>query len=813
VRKTRNTKTILLFLLTCILLTGTACAATIDVGSGYTYTTPGAGLAAASSGDRVHVHAGTYTISSALLVPSGVTFYGDGYANTILKMSSPTALSTDSNPAIVYINGKSNVEVYGFTFHGNGGSLAVMHDINNDYRNYCSGIKIKSSSGTTIHDCYFTLTYGDSIRSGSGNSDTYIYNCQMLTPGHDGVNMYYGSDWRMSNCIVNTFINAGMRMEGVNGAEVDHCTFYSDTDSGSGGVEMLREVGTGINIHHNVFRNMHNSNGVGIFTYSASSGNAVIANNIFYDCPGGYITCSGITYTDTGNQKGASSSTDWTAAGYGYNPAGVVSGGSSGDTDSGTSSDPVYNGSVLPTLTTPTAGLSLTSTNGNVTFGWSDVNSTSYRIWVSPNSGFSSFVHNTTSSTSGISLAIAPGTYYWKLSARNDSGGTWTSNTSSQSFTVTSNVESLTGIYGLIYETNTDNVIPGAVAKLTNESWSSTAVVGEDGYYRFQVPKNTGVYYLEVTATDYLSSGSLPINMSAEFYQEDVALVRSPTYFAPHYVRFVVTDYTLTERYEAHVGVYKGDLLLHNDTTGSDGAVTYKLDEEQSYTIVTTCVNGTTTDIITPTDSVYYIIVPSSTVNALPTSFYSCVDINVTKAEISSTQAYINITYNDTEVATTSLKFTVGKYSNNGTFVAVNESQVYNETWINAHNGVINESFIVSDFMGQDYAVRVDITHDTFGTVSKWHAVSFVGSHIPFTGKMLAYFGVFLLFIVALQFGPMEHATGAILLCGFFWLLYFVGMFTGFGENMTDLMRNGGILATVIAISAYLVSRKREEGI
>lgn len=806
----RAFKLISVSVLIFILFSGGAYAKTIDVGSGYTYSNIASGLSAATAGDYVHVHPGTYTISSSLIVPSGVTLYGDGYNTTTILAADPLDFYSDSNPAMIYLNGKSDVTIYGFTFNGGGGSLSEMHEINNDYRDYCSAIKTRTSTDVTIHDCYFTLTYGDSIRSSGDNENVYVYNCIFNTPGHDGLSMYYGTNWRMSNCIVNTFINAGMRFENVEGAEIDHCTFYSDTSSGSGGVEGLRAMGSNIRVHHNLFRNMNNKNGDGIFFYSPSSGSVNISYNVMYDIPGTYIGTN-FAYTGSGNILGASPESEsyWVGLGYGYNAAGV-SGGTSTPTK-------VYDGDPTVTLTSPNNGASIPTANGNVSFSWSNVNSTSYRILVATDSGFTSIVHNKTTSSAAISLALNTSTtYYWKVSAYNDVGATWTAYTSSRSFTTTGDSASPAGVYGIVYKTSTTSPIQGAVVTFYNDSWSGTTVTGEDGRYTFSVYE-VGTYYISASATDYQSSLQIPVNVTtATYIERNIALVESPSYFAPHNVKFIITDNLLRERYNANVTVYKDTdtSYIAQKETGTDGSVTFDLDEKTRYRIETVYGTYTQIDYIMPSETMYYIIIDESASSYVPRNMYDFVSVNVTKAKINATAAYINVTYTDLNInMTNSLTVTLGQHDVNGTYIPTGSNQTFTGAEIIAANGNVTASFIVYDYIGQSYTEKIDIDHDTLGVFTKWHADVFEGSNLPFDGKILAYFGVFILFIVAMQFGRAEHATGAILLCGMFWFMYFASVFKGFGEATTALMLSGGSLATVYAIVAYINDKRREEGI
>ena len=801
----------LLLLITFSLLTGVASAATYDVGSGYTYSTIASGLAAASSGDYVHVHAGTYIISSPLNIPNGVTLYGDGYSSTTIKASSPLVFSTSAAPASIYLNGKSDIEIYGFTFHGGAASLAAMHAIDNDYRNYCSGIKLTSSSDITIHDCYFTLQYGDSIRASGTNSNVYVYNCIFNTPGHDGLSMYYGSNWRMSNCIVNTFINAGMRIENVVGAEVDHCTFYSDTNSGSGGVELLRAIGTDVRVHHNIFRNMHNSVGDGIFFYSPTFGSVDISNNIMYDIPGAYINNHGFSYTGSGNQLGASPQTEsyWVNLGYGYNASATSGGVSSGYTPPPEAGS-VYsaNGLILSQIS-PADGTSQGTTNGNITFTWNNVNSTNYNIQVSKESNFASLSRDRETTGTAISLALEDNTtYYWRVRAYSDSSGAWGSFTSAYVLNTTNVVYGNTGVYGIVYETVADNAIAGAVVTLVNDTWSQTLVTNADGFYSFSVPysPDSTMYYLTCSATQYQTTPyQLPVNFTTEYMEYNIAMTASPEYFAPHNVRFIVTDSFMRERYSASVTAYDSNTntITASGITGSDGSVTFALKETTPYRMVTEYNNVSYTDYVTPVDSVYYIILGSK--DYLPQNqFYNNITISVTKDEINSTSAYINASYADLDSSTTSVMFRLGQTEKNGTFTELQNSSLISTS----DNATYN--FTVTDYLGQDYVVLIDVVHQDFGNVTKAFAVTFGSNTSPFAmSKELSYLGIFILFIVATQFGRLEHASGSILLCAMAWFMIFIGIFKPLGTALETTIIAGTLAATIYAVVVYINDQRQ----
>jgi hypothetical protein len=798
------------------LFAGSAAAATRDVGTGYQYSTISAAITAASDGDTIYVHSGEYVVSSSIqVIKNNLIIRGDGINNTIVKASTPTVIGTYANPAIFNINGVTGTEIYGMTLHGNGGSLAIMHDISNSWRDFCSGIKVSSSSETKIHDIYFTLTYGDSIRTGSGNTNTLIYNCIFDTPGHDGVSMWYGSGWRMTNCIVNTFINAGMRIENiVNGAEVDHCTFYSNTDSGSGGIELLRLVGTGVNIHHNVFRDMHNTNGYGIFFFDATSGSITIANNIFYDCPGGYITAGSGSipaYTNTGNQLGASSSTDWAAAGYGYDASNTTP----------SVSQPVYNGSVPVTLTSPAAGWSGNTTNGNISFEWLNVNSTNYRLVVANNPVFnaSTEVYNQTTRNDPTSVALGNGTYYWKVAPYVDSTGAWASFTANRSFTVTGNAVGIetSGTYGVVYAADTLTPIKSAVVTIGNDSWSGTYVTSDSGAYGFNVNSGTGDYWVIAAATDYQTSAVMKINSTVGAYKKlDVAMVKNPSYFQPNYVKLICRSLFGTRYTNVAVSAYLDSV----GTTGSPvatgktddhGEVTLKLDANERYAVKFV-------DASQGIDTVFYISGSTSSQSCIVWFAHKTPDAITNNSEPIKVNESAHIwwrVYNSTPVNTSYGYLNQSILSLDGTGItwstniySTNSNGTANGIYSYTDSGAGNSTLAIIVPNNATYMVKSTITHPSLGTVYKQAFIEIRGTGIR-PGYDFGWedqwnyeaFGIILLFLMGGLFGAGNAKVGALLVVLLGNFCIYVGWFhLDTGELLMSTF--GTLLVVVYILSA-----------
>jgi len=94
--------------------------------------------------------------------------------------------------------------------------------------------------------------------------------------------------------------------------------------------------------------------------------------------------------------------------------------------------------------------------------------------------------------------------------------------------------------------------------------------------------------------------------------------------------------------------------------------------------------------------------------------------------------------------------------------------------------------------------------------VEKTYTVTFAGSTIPFVGgKALSYFGVFLVFIVAMMFGKADHASGGLMVCGFSWFLWYLDVFTGFGTTTNTTMAAGLVIGTVYALIVVINNARK----
>lgn len=212
-------KLIFIFLGLCLLI-GTASATTLDVGSGYTYSTVNAALSAATSGDTILIHPGTYNERLIIKNIHDLTFQGDGYPTV-----NYTAASLDYPTFLVDQN------AYNITFRG-------LHIVNmGDRDNLAGGIRasVYPTYGIKIEDNIFDNYMGTAIylhRTGVNRVDPYqncnnsiIRNNTIRTTGKGvGISVY---SWPSNLTIENNNVSVS-----------DDFNFMKITTSGAYGIKV-----------------------------------------------------------------------------------------------------------------------------------------------------------------------------------------------------------------------------------------------------------------------------------------------------------------------------------------------------------------------------------------------------------------------------------------------------------------------------------------------------------------------------------------------------------------------------------------------
>ena len=280
----KHSALILLGALMLILFSGIASAATIHVGSGYTYSTIQSGIAAASSGDTVYVHPGTYTVTSKITLKSGIILHGDGN-NTIIHGTSTSGGVINSNTSQGWIEGisVSNVEIYGFKFTST--ATSTNDGGHGEARNI---IMLRNSNTIKIHDCYIQkYQYNDFVKSHAG-TNIQVYNNGGQC-GHDFIEFLSGSkNCRAYNNNIMICVNSGFRTDGqstgVFDTRIDHNFFTGVGGSGWCCLEsQLKQSNT--TADHNIFYNFMGSSGRDYVVGNVgASGSYLVQNNVIIDC-------------------------------------------------------------------------------------------------------------------------------------------------------------------------------------------------------------------------------------------------------------------------------------------------------------------------------------------------------------------------------------------------------------------------------------------------------------------------------------------------------------------------------------------------
>ena len=450
-----------------------------------------------------------------------------------------------------------------------------------------------------------------------------------------------------------------------------------------------------------------------------------------------------------------------------------------------------------------------------VPFVWSG-NATTYNIQIATDPSFQSIVKDYETAEETVSYYLYKDDYYWRVRSYDSVNLAYSDFTDTNSFSIVVTPPATIGnnIYGVVYE-STDtgyNEIENAIVTLSNDTYADSLVTASTGYYFFNGLENSTTYYIIVTKDGYEDSQVIPVTTGKnESINQDVILQLiegQGQYYEKSYVRFIVTDKDLSQTYNANIKIYveESTTSIFDRDVGADGADSFFLDQQTRYRFETTYDGQTQTDYVTPSESEYYIFLEFiATGNTfLPaTQFNQDVNITITKDDDAGT---VTVYYNDSLENTNTLQFQIGQTEQNGTFTLINQSSEYADTNIQSY------TFTLTDYIGQDYQVRVLIDHDDFGTITKNYGVSFPGSNLPFT-KPISYLCVFILLVCGMQFGAKNANSGAILICGLASLMWYMDVFEAFGSSINTLMGVGLGMAILYAILTYMNKKRQEEAL
>ncbi|HII80933.1 MAG TPA: hypothetical protein HA261_11225 [Methanosarcina sp.] len=690
---------------------------------------------------------------------SGVTFNGNGIGATVIYCDNPS--SNFATQDIISCEDISDIEISNFLIDGGWESLSIMHAASNKYREYEKGVYLRNCSNAVIHDLKMQYSMGDFIFCSKNTNNVQVYNT-VCKPGHDSFDAWScGNGISVYNNCWGTFINSCIKIHNTKNVQIYRNTFYSDAGSGNAGVEVMGGDVTGLNVHNNIFSTLQLNTIYQDPADGACSGKGTVSNNIFYNSPG-YNGINGMDIASTDNIVTSSYSSSRGTKDYGY-----VAG-------NGTRNLPVYNGSATPSVTFPADGSTISTVNGYVSISWTYLNATRYSINVyNSTSKFDSshLIYNLNTSQTSANVPISyNGPFAVKIGAHDDVHNSWIYSSPSM-FTVSGKKSATvySGVYGYLTDATTGQPIQSAVITLSNNTWECTQITDVDGLYQFTVNNGKGTYCLTASATGYLNSPELPVNITGINTEMNLKMVKAPDYCEPHYVKLYISTDSNERIYGCEVQIYTPDNDPGNEKpnfcawTNKEGRANFHLTQGVTYKVVTINLDGQKyTSTLTPDLDQYTIKIPSGeTIPAGKTSatpaMQAVISTNCTYKQINNTAAYINASYYDSSSQSSNLNFVLGTMSDGKTFVPSGISGTNDN--VSKPTGVVTDSFIVTNYPGKTYTVRITAKSQTYGTVCENVNVSFPGSNAPNVGSTdMGHFCVLILIIAGLILSKTRKA-------------------------------------------------------
>lgn len=767
-------KNLFISLILFICLSSTNClGAIINVGPGTSFNPTGsndetvinAAIKSADSGDTVQLAPTTFHISSPIIMKSGVNLNGNGIGATVIYCDNPSSNFAAKN--IINCEGISDIEISNFLIDGGWGSLSKMHAAKNKYREYEKGVFLSGCSNVVIHDLKMQYSMGDFIFCKKNTSNVQVYNT-VCKPGHDSFDAWSaGNGISIYNNCWGTFINSCIKIHNTKNVQICKNTFYTDTGSGNAGVEVMGGNVTGLNIGNNIFSTLQLNTIYQDPADGACSGRGTVSNNIFYNSPT-YNGISGMDIKSTGNIVTSSYSCS-----KGTKDCGYVA-------ENGTRNLPVYNGSVAPSVAVPIKGSTISTVNGYVSISWIYLNSTSYSINVyNSTSQFDPshliYSHKTSQTSANVPISYS-GSFAVKIGAHDDVHNSWIYNRPVSLFTVSGKTLATvnSGIFGYLTDATTGQPIQSAVITLSNNTWGYTQITDVDGLYQFTVNSGKGTYYLTASATGYHNGPKLPINMTGINTEINLKMAKAPDYCAPHYVQLYVSNNSNERIPGCEVQIYAPNNDPSNEKpnfcawTNKEGRASFHLTKNVIYKIVTINPGGQKyASTLTPNLDQYAIKIPAGDTSAVPTGATSAIpamknviSANCTYKQINNTAAYINASYYDSLSQSSNLTFVLGTMSGGKKFVPCGISGTNDK--VSNPIGVVTDSFIVTNYPGKTYTVRIGAQSQPYGTVCENVNVSFPSksssSNVPYAGSNMSYFCVLILIVAGLILSKTRKA-------------------------------------------------------
>ena len=394
-----------------------------------------------------------------------------------------------------------------------------------------------------------------------------------------------------------------------------------------------------------------------------------------------------------------------------------------------------------PTLQSPTNASTQTLPYppllNEITFTWSDTGATGYKYEISEDADFNLIYLEDVITSNTTTQSMQIDTYYWRVAAYSTLIEDYSDWSNAWQFTIneSNGGEAVTSIDGVVYEVTTAGsvAIDGALVNIWNTTWSDSMLVGQNGYYYFDGVKD-GTYSVRATKTGYTDSSIELVTVLALNTTTRNILLQSTSgagqQYVDHYVKFIVKSLTGTLYSDVEVNVYLGDAVIaqYTGTTGTDGSISFELDENQEYRITFVKDSPSIDKEITlyPKDDSYTVYVDIGTmIDDLlnpddEEQAITAIDVSVTKTIINDNTANITVNYNDIMDETSGLTLTLSQSIAGNT---TNKTILDTASLGTANNTAYN--FTVTNYNGESYLIEIEATHTTHGAIYRMYGIQF----------------------------------------------------------------------------------------
>lgn len=409
-------------------------------------------------------------------------------------------------------------------------------------------------------------------------------------------------------------------------------------------------------------------------------------------------------------------------------------------------------------------------------------------------------------------VGLSSGHYKWYVEGYDAVLDEYGSSSNIRSFTVedTFSYPGETVVHGVVYEyiLGIKTPVETAVINIWNSTWSDSVMTGTNGYFVFHYLDNS-TYSIRATKDRYLDSS---IELVTPEYNttltRDILLQTSDgagQQYVDHYVKFILKSLTGTLYSGVDVNIYLDDAVVpkYTGVTGTDGAISFELDENQQYRITFIDASQEISKTITlyPVNNDYTIYV--FTWSYIPDDTpLQTIDYGITSASINLTAGNINASFEDTASTFTHSNFTIK--AENGTVLYSFTTTDPTKDWSQVVTYTNTTTYIA--------VLEVFDTALTDGKIIQTAVISFkYGIRDGFDfgwSEQWQYqlFGALLILFIGGLFSATNAHFGAVIVVGIAWFNTYAGWFPA--TITSGLML---VLGTFLAI--IFVMRKQESSV